>query len=121
LLLLELQRELDRETRDFYVFNISAADGGDPPRFGYSTVHVHVLDTNDNAPKFERSHYEVFVSPNSLDEINHQLVTVHARDADSGRNGRISYRLSGAGAGGEEQFGIWTENGTIFAKVLRIF
>ncbi|VDK61365.1 unnamed protein product, partial [Anisakis simplex] len=116
LLLLELQRELDRETRDFYVFNISAADGGDPPRFGYSTVHVHVLDTNDNAPKFERSHYEVFVSPNSLDEINHQLVTVHARDADSGRNGRISYRLSGAGAGGEEQFGIWTENGTIFAK-----
>lgn len=32
LLFIELLKELDRETKDFHVLNISATDGGQPPR-----------------------------------------------------------------------------------------
>lgn len=32
-LLLELTESLDREQKDLYVVNVSASDGGNPPRF----------------------------------------------------------------------------------------
>lgn len=45
---LETTGKLDRETRGFYVLNISARDGGSPPKNGYLQVNVTILDVNDN-------------------------------------------------------------------------
>jgi hypothetical protein len=45
---LETTGNLDRETRGFYVLNISARDGGSPTKNGYLQVNVTILDVNDN-------------------------------------------------------------------------
>lgn len=49
---------LDREIKDSYDLNIRVIDGGKPPRASSALLRVTVTDQNDNAPKFERSHYE---------------------------------------------------------------
>uniref|UniRef100_A0A0M3IE04 Cadherin n=1 Tax=Ascaris lumbricoides TaxID=6252 RepID=A0A0M3IE04_ASCLU len=110
-LLLELTESLDREQKDLYVVNVSASDGGNPPRFGYSTVLVNVLDANDNAPVFEQSHYEASVTAHPGQRA--AIITVEASDADVGENARILYRLSNDP---HKQFEIDEHNGTIFVK-----
>ncbi|VDK84943.1 unnamed protein product [Litomosoides sigmodontis] len=55
-------------------------------------VFFEVLDTNDNAPKFETSLFRLTFN-RSL--ANHKLVRIQALDLDSGENGRIQYTLSG--------------------------
>ncbi|VDM57913.1 unnamed protein product [Angiostrongylus costaricensis] len=54
-----LDRELPSE-REF-VIEVRATDHGTPPREGATNVTVKVLDKNDNAPSFERSHYHAIV------------------------------------------------------------
>lgn len=41
---LETTGKLDRETRGFYFLNISARDGGKPPKLGYMQVNVTIRD-----------------------------------------------------------------------------
>lgn len=42
---LETTGELDRETCGFYILNVSARDGGNPPKNGYLQVNVTVVST----------------------------------------------------------------------------
>uniref|UniRef100_A0A3B5KVL9 Cadherin domain-containing protein n=1 Tax=Xiphophorus couchianus TaxID=32473 RepID=A0A3B5KVL9_9TELE len=56
---------LDREKKDSYDLNIRVVDGGDPPRASSALLRVTVTDQNDNAPKFERNHYEAELPENS--------------------------------------------------------
>lgn len=63
---LRLERELDREKKDEYVFNIMAYDGGSSPQSDYLKVTVRVLDDNDNVPKFGQSRYEMTTKENEL-------------------------------------------------------
>uniref|UniRef100_A0A0R3RQB5 Cadherin-related tumor suppressor n=1 Tax=Elaeophora elaphi TaxID=1147741 RepID=A0A0R3RQB5_9BILA len=91
-LLLELLAKLDRETKDLFILNISAFDGGNPPRSGYCIVYVNVLDVNDNSPTFHQPRYDVQLNGSTLSDV--AVLRVEATDADSGNNGRISYRLA---------------------------
>ncbi|KAM4586821.1 protocadherin gamma-C5-like isoform 5-T5 [Fundulus diaphanus] len=83
------------------VFQIQAKDQGSPPLSSNATVHVFILDQNDNAPAV------IYPSSAALGSLSHQrmprsakaghLVTkVTAVDADSGHNAWISYRLAEA-------------------------
>ncbi|PAV87682.1 hypothetical protein WR25_07991 isoform D [Diploscapter pachys] len=90
LLLLELTEPLDREQTQLYIFNISAKDGGDPPRFGYTTVFVDVLDANDNAPSFGVAH-ELNVTWNG--RRNSTILKLNATDEDTGQNAHITYSV----------------------------
>ncbi|VBB26047.1 unnamed protein product [Acanthocheilonema viteae] len=92
ILLLELLAKLDRETKDLFILNISAYDGGNPPRSGYCTVYVNVLDANDNPPKFHQPRYDVQLNGSILSDVT--ILRVEATDADVGDNGRISYNLT---------------------------
>uniref|UniRef100_A0A672FW68 Cadherin domain-containing protein n=1 Tax=Salarias fasciatus TaxID=181472 RepID=A0A672FW68_SALFA len=56
---------LDREKKDSYDLNIRVVDGGRPPRASSALLRVTVTDQNDNAPKFERNHYEAELPENS--------------------------------------------------------
>ncbi|MED6243419.1 Protocadherin-1, partial [Ataeniobius toweri] len=56
---------LDREKKDSYDLNIRVVDGGKPPRASSALLRVTVTDQNDNAPKFERNHYEAELPENS--------------------------------------------------------
>uniref|UniRef100_A0A915PHT5 Cadherin domain-containing protein n=1 Tax=Setaria digitata TaxID=48799 RepID=A0A915PHT5_9BILA len=91
-LLLELLAKLDRETKDLFVLNISAYDGGNPPRTGHCVVYVNVLDANDNPPTFRQSRYDVQLNESVQPDV--VVLRVEATDADVGDNGRITYRFA---------------------------
>jgi len=104
---LETTARLDRETRPFYRLNISAQDGGSPPKLGYLIVNVSINDVNDFQPVFAQSQY--YVSLNESVPVGTQVLQVLATDNDIGVNAKISYYLSET----EEQFSIDSETGII--------
>ncbi|NXD14652.1 CAD23 protein, partial [Nothocercus nigrocapillus] len=83
----------DRERRSSYRLVVTVEDEGNPSLSATTTVHVTVLDENDNAPAFQQPLYEV-----TLDEgpatLNATLVTVQASDPDEGPNGTVAYAIT---------------------------
>ncbi|XP_076713773.2 protocadherin beta-5-like [Callospermophilus lateralis] len=88
---LVLEKALDREEESELSLTLTALDGGVPPRSGTVTVHIEVVDINDNAPEFLQSRYEVQVPENS--PINSLVLVVSAQDLDSGNYGSVAYSL----------------------------
>ncbi|KAM6222695.1 protocadherin alpha-C1 isoform 2-T2 [Rhynchocyon petersi] len=89
---LVLERALDREQRATHRLVLTARDGGRPAHTGDAHITVVVVDTNDNAPVFERSVYRTKIpekTPNGT-----VLFRVQASDPDEGSNGEIRYSLS---------------------------
>ncbi|XP_056148563.1 protocadherin gamma-C5-like [Lampris incognitus] len=91
----------DYEKLKVFQIQVQAKDQGSPSLSSNATVHVFILDQNDNAPSV------IYPSPAILGSLSHQrmprsakaghLVTkVTAVDADSGHNAWISYKLSEA-------------------------
>ena len=91
LLFLELLEPLDREMTSQYALNVSARDGGSPPRFGFLSVLINVRDVNDNAPVFANAELEVTV--NETVAVGTEIATLTATDADVDENARVTYRL----------------------------
>ncbi|XP_005356058.1 protocadherin beta-16 [Microtus ochrogaster] len=89
---LVLEKELDREEEPELRLTLIALDGGSPPRSGMARVLIEVVDTNDNAPEFQQSIYQVQIPENRRPES--LVVTVSANDLDSGDYGKILYALS---------------------------
>ncbi|CAB1337111.1 unnamed protein product [Coregonus sp. 'balchen'] len=90
----------DYEKLKVFQILVQAKDHGSPSLSSIATVHVFILDQNDNAPAV------IYPSP-ALGSLSHQkmprsakaghLVTkVTAVDADSGHNAWISYKLAEA-------------------------
>ncbi|XP_038868613.1 protocadherin gamma-C5-like [Salvelinus namaycush] len=90
----------DYETLKVFQILVQAKDHGSPSLSSNTTVHVFILDQNDNAPA-------VIYPSTALGSLSHQkmprsskaghLVTkVTAVDADSGHNAWISYKLAEA-------------------------
>ena len=83
---------LDRETRDSYVFVVTATDRGSPARSNSTTVTVTVLDINDNCPNVINENTGISIIEESAGEVldnNLQVV-----DPDAGLNGELNYTLS---------------------------
>ncbi|XP_073689040.1 protocadherin gamma-A12 [Garra rufa] len=89
---LVLKKPLDRENQADHFLTLSGVDGGRPFRSGTASIHIHVLDANDNVPVFARSVYKVRVQENSARGT--VLVKLNATDLDSGIYGEISYSFS---------------------------
>ncbi|XP_020317572.1 protocadherin-8-like [Oncorhynchus kisutch] len=86
---LVLVKAMDREVEDSYTIEVTATDGGEPPRSGSMTVHIKVLDFNDNSPTFEHNSLKVELYEDS--PIGYQVLKVHAFDPDAGINGEVVY------------------------------
>ncbi|XP_028272374.1 protocadherin-20 [Parambassis ranga] len=85
-----LDYELKREHHiSVVVHGISAAGSVFVP--ARHVIRVLVADVNDNIPKFPQSHYQLDVEENNKPGLS--LLWVSASDADSGNNGRVTYRL----------------------------
>ncbi|XP_072542850.1 protocadherin-8 [Salminus brasiliensis] len=93
---LVLVKKLDRELDDSYILDITAADGGIPPKSGSMMVYVKVLDRNDNSPTFEHSSLKVELSEDSA--VGIRVLKVHAFDPDDGLNGQVVYGFAGGPA-----------------------
>lgn len=63
-----------------------------PPNFATATVHISVLDENDNAPVFGRPQYSLEVPENQAPV---ELCVLRATDQDSGEAGALEYRIIG--------------------------
>uniref|UniRef100_A0A3B4D209 Cadherin domain-containing protein n=1 Tax=Pygocentrus nattereri TaxID=42514 RepID=A0A3B4D209_PYGNA len=89
---LVLDKELDREQQKDIDLILTAVDGGNPQRSGTATIHITVLDANDNVPVFSQPVYKVSLAENA--PLGAEVVTVSATDADEGANGAVSYEFS---------------------------
>ncbi|XP_061896076.1 protocadherin-19 isoform X5 [Entelurus aequoreus] len=89
---LVVQKSLDRETQSHYSYEISAEDGGDPPKIGAVQLNIKVIDSNDNNPVFDEPVYTVNVMENS--PINTLVVDLNATDPDEGTNGEVVYSFN---------------------------
>ncbi|XP_066524869.1 protocadherin alpha-C2-like [Hoplias malabaricus] len=87
-----LRRVLDREAQAVHNLILTAVDGGVPARSGTASIIVRVLDTNDNAPKFEKDIYKINLMENA--PIGSLAVKLNATDLDEGSNSDIVYSFS---------------------------
>ncbi|XP_049603382.1 protocadherin-19 isoform X4 [Syngnathus scovelli] len=89
---LVVQKSLDRETQSHYTYEISAEDGGEPPKIGAVQLNIKVIDSNDNNPVFDEPVYTVNVMENS--PINTLVIDLNATDPDEGTNGEVMYSFN---------------------------
>ncbi|NXJ09602.1 CELR3 protein, partial [Odontophorus gujanensis] len=59
-----LSQQLDYETTKQFEVELEASDGGQPSHSTSTHVVVHVLDVNDNPPKFNQAIYDIAVTEN---------------------------------------------------------
>ncbi|XP_015586375.2 cadherin-related tumor suppressor [Cephus cinctus] len=91
---IETAKQLDRETVPAYELTIGAIDTGSPPQTGTATVHIELLDINDNGPVFDPPEVIGYVSEN--EPAGTSIMTLSAMDPDLPPNGApFSYRLIG--------------------------
>ncbi|XP_077987032.1 protocadherin Fat 4-like isoform X2 [Glandiceps talaboti] len=86
--------QLDRETKTDYILEITATDS--LPVFGdeltdVEPVSINVLDTNDNAPIFEKEVYAITVVE-TVSQYSH-LLQLSATDRDDGTNADITISI----------------------------
>ncbi|XP_061090097.1 protocadherin alpha-C2-like [Conger conger] len=90
-------KTFDYEREKEFLFHIEARDSGAPPLSSNVTVHIIILDQNDNTPLIVspwRAHGSVVeeVIPRSTDK-GHLIAKVIAIDSDSVQNSRVTYQF----------------------------
>uniref|UniRef100_A0A8C7FUQ2 FAT atypical cadherin 2 n=1 Tax=Oncorhynchus kisutch TaxID=8019 RepID=A0A8C7FUQ2_ONCKI len=91
---LKLVCPLDRETKEFYILNVTVYDLGSPQTSAWKFLAVNLLDVNDNRPVFNQSRYVVHIPENT--EVDTTIFQMHATDLDSEDsegNGNILYSM----------------------------
>ncbi|XP_062556294.1 fat-like cadherin-related tumor suppressor homolog isoform X3 [Armigeres subalbatus] len=111
---IEVHRLLDRETAPAgYNLTLRAVDRGIPPRQSYKVIPVHLADSNDNAPVFNREIYEVSVPETS--PPNTPVIRLKVTDRDEGKNAQVFLEIVGGNEGGE--FRVNPETGMLYTAV----
>ncbi|KAM9795647.1 protocadherin-20 [Neosynchiropus ocellatus] len=87
--LLSTSKPLDFETESKHHISVVAEASDMAPAL--HVINVLVSDVNDNVPRFLQTHYQLEVEENNQPAT--ALIKLSASDADSGNNGRVSYRL----------------------------
>uniref|UniRef100_A0A671RW31 Si:ch73-233f7.7 n=1 Tax=Sinocyclocheilus anshuiensis TaxID=1608454 RepID=A0A671RW31_9TELE len=87
-----LKMPLDREKQASHNLILTAVDGGVPARSGTASIIVRVLDTNDNAPQFDKDSYTINLTENA--PVGSLVVKLNATDKDEGFNSDIIYSYS---------------------------
>lgn len=103
---------IDREKVDNYEMVLIAEDNGTPKLSSSLEIIVNVLDKNDNSPIFDKIQYR----NDGLSEtvpLGSVVLTVSAKDADAGNNGRITYRIDDSIA---SQYFFIDDNGRLLVK-----
>ncbi|KAH9632151.1 hypothetical protein HF086_006585 [Spodoptera exigua] len=76
-----------------------------------AALTLRVLDVNDCAPEFPRDLYRASVSEAA--PLGDLVLTLHARDNDTGENGQVTYSLSEMNSAAEGAFVIDPSTGTV--------
>ncbi|KAM6299698.1 LOW QUALITY PROTEIN: uncharacterized protein AAHN32_007159 [Aegotheles albertisi] len=105
---------LDREQAPEHRVTVVARDRGSPALSSRAALVLEVSDVNDNAPVFEEAAYSAYVAENNA--AGAPVLRVHARDADAGANGRVSYWLAGGSAGAAPYVSVEARSGAVYAQ-----
>jgi cadherin EGF LAG seven-pass G-type receptor 1 len=92
-----IKQTLNRETISGYTIAISATDHGRPAQSDSTDVEIAIDDVNDNAPRFTDPEYSGHILEDAF--IGTSVLTIQARDADVGLNGRLRYTFEGGNSG----------------------
>ncbi|RVE73479.1 hypothetical protein OJAV_G00049860 [Oryzias javanicus] len=84
-------RRLDRENVPVYNLQAFAVDKGVPALKTPVSVHVTILDVNDNPPVFEKDEFDITVPENS--PVGLVVGHISATDPDEGSNAQIMYQV----------------------------
>ncbi|KAM8859115.1 cadherin-related family member 1a isoform 2-T2 [Spinachia spinachia] len=111
-ILVEDSAAMDYEKYHFLTYKLLAVEIDTPERFSATAdIVIHLLDTNDNAPKFSSDYYIARIPENSPGGSN--VVSVTATDPDSGLWGDVKYSIYGSGA---DLFLIQATSGIIYTQ-----
>ena len=87
---------IDHELQSVYILNVTASDNGKSRLSSWTVVSINILDVNDNMPVFQRLNYSFTVVENyPLGTVIGRIV---ASDPDAGKNGQLTYSLTGEDA-----------------------
>ncbi|KAM4826977.1 protocadherin Fat 2 [Thomomys bottae] len=91
--LLSTARQLDRESKDEHILEVTVLDNGEPLLKSTSRVVVAILDVNDNPPVFSHKLLNVRL-PERLSPMSPEPVyRLVASDPDEGLNGSVTYSI----------------------------
>ncbi|XP_017570787.2 cadherin-related family member 1 isoform X1 [Pygocentrus nattereri] len=111
-IIVENSTAIDYEKYTFLSFKLLAVEIDTPERFSATAdIIIHLLDTNDNTPKFSTDFYIARIPENSPGGSN--VVSVTATDLDSGLWGDVKYSIYGSGA---DLFLIHPTSGIIYTQ-----
>ncbi|XP_043106946.1 protocadherin beta-16-like isoform X25 [Puntigrus tetrazona] len=95
---LRIEQQMDREREAEHNISVTCSDQGVPALSSSVSLRVQITDVNDNAPVFEKSHYEASVLENNTPGLS--IFTVKASDSDWNQNARVSYILEDSSVNG---------------------
>nr|XP_012234819.1 PREDICTED: cadherin-related tumor suppressor [Linepithema humile] len=99
---------------NLYSLTVVATDNGKPPMSSRVTVHVNVVDANNNAPRFEQRSYLSPVPENY--GLGKRITQLIARDdADFGVNAEVIYSLTSVNVTGD-LFAIEEQSGWVYVR-----
>uniref|UniRef100_A0A4X2L4K1 Cadherin-related family member 1 n=1 Tax=Vombatus ursinus TaxID=29139 RepID=A0A4X2L4K1_VOMUR len=111
-IIVENSAAIDFEKFKLLTFKLLAVEVNTPEKFSSTAdIVIHLLDTNDNVPKFSSDYYIARIPENSPGGSN--VVAVTAMDPDSGLWGEVKYSIYGTGA---ELFLIHPSTGIIYTQ-----
>ncbi|XP_039182041.1 protocadherin gamma-A4-like [Crotalus tigris] len=84
---------LDREQISAFNITIIVTDHGTPSLSTTTVIELHILDTNDNPPLFQKSIYPFYVVENN--QMGAFICSLKANDPDWKRNAVIRYSITG--------------------------
>uniref|UniRef100_A0A8C7PT19 Photoreceptor cadherin n=1 Tax=Oncorhynchus mykiss TaxID=8022 RepID=A0A8C7PT19_ONCMY len=103
---------IDYEKGKSLTYKLLAVEIDTPERFSATAdIVIHLLDTNDNTPRFTSEYYIARIPENSPGGSN--VVSVTANDPDSGLWGEVKYSIYGSGS---DLFLIHPSSGIIYTQ-----
>jgi hypothetical protein len=92
-----LKKEMDREKHSMFKIALRASDFGTPILTSSLVLEIHVLDENDNVPKFRQNEYHYSIEEsNQISNKEKNIVILgrlEADDKDFGDNGRVLFEI----------------------------
>ncbi|KZC13466.1 Protocadherin-like wing polarity protein stan, partial [Dufourea novaeangliae] len=94
---LVLRKPLDYETLSNFSVDIRAQDQGNPPRSSTTTLHVNVIDADDQNPAFQSDQYKIIVPRQIIPRrvLKVDPAPIKAVDQDLGINAPVKYTIQG--------------------------
>ncbi|CAK9806712.1 Protocadherin-like wing polarity protein stan [Anthophora plagiata] len=94
---LVLRKPLDYETLANFSVDIRAQDQGNPPKMSTTTLHVNVIDADDQNPAFQSDQYKIII-PRHISTrriLKVEPTPIKAVDQDVGINAPVKYTIQG--------------------------